>query len=364
MTSARSNNGSPWQALRIRVPDFAVSWAGPGERDDEFCLGSEDGRLQITTVEGELLGEFHSGIENAEAVNGVAFIGPVIAVSTRNEVTFWTRPGPGIMKAQQRAVFPCGAHGVIATTEGYFIAPLGRSGLLKVRMGPQKDQPLTVIRDKNLTFDFYKAVSLHSYGHPEVIACAARFAGVAALPLPPDGEQGWISSITFSGLDVVDVCSLGTGATPPAAAAVSKNGILVLLRDVLHERDPVTLRFEQIPGVVYRVLSAKGSLFLLTSAGLYVLVGLARCFLEGESVDTVPTRVRGKQLEAVDANLCGERWLLVVMTDSVLRFDIDRLIGEAAGVEQTDETPDLNPTSIKPDWRSSDTVRELLSVGV
>jgi hypothetical protein len=361
MTPTLSNGGPLPLIVPFKFPGFAISWAGPGGREEDFCFGSEDGRLQFTTVDGVAIGGFVSGEENPEAVNGVAFIGPVIAVSTRNEVTFWTLPRPGSKEAQ-RAVFPCGAHGIVATAEGFFVAPLGRTGLMKARAGREEEQPVTVSRATHQTFDYYKVISLHSYGRPEVLACAARFGGVVGTELVQENGRGQISSMTFPGLDVVDVCSLGTGVIPPAVAAVSRNGTLVLLGDVLHDRSPITMRFEDIPGIAYRVFSAQGSLFLLTSTGLYVLAGLTQRFLAGEAVDRTPTPVRAIPLEAVDANLCGERWLLVVMPDGALRFDLSLLIGNHPAGGPVEEPRAAKPTPIDPRWEVREEATNLLAV--
>jgi hypothetical protein len=343
----------------IPLDDFAVSWAGPSGRDD-FCFGSEDGKLRFTTVDGESIGGLTSGLENAEAVNGVAFIGDVIAVSTRNEVTFWTVPQSEGKKAL-RAVFNCGAHGVVATAEGYFFAPLERTGLMKVRASHDEVQPVKISRARHPILDYYKVIGLHSYGRPEVLACAARYGGVAAMELMQEDDCGQISSITFPGLDVVDVCSLGSGVTPPAVAAFGKDGTLVLLRDVLSDRSPVTMKFDEIRGKAYRLFSARGSIFLLTSTGVYVLSALAQRFLRGEPVERTPTAVCGVRLEAVDANLCGERWLLVVMPHGVLRFDLDLLIGSPPASESVEEERPFNPRLIQPAWESHEEAAELMA---
>src|SRR5207253_1190187 len=115
----------------------------------------------------------------------------------------------------------------------------------------------------------------------------------------------------------------------------------ILLRDALLEQDPVTVKFKEIVGSAYRVFQSGGHLFLLTSKALYVLLGLARRFLQGEDVLARSTAVRGVPMEAVDANLCRDRWILVVSTDHVLRIDVEMLIGEPP-----DETA-LKPQSIR-----------------
>jgi hypothetical protein len=360
MIATPPNHGPSPLIMPFQFPDFAISWAGQGGREEDFCFGSEDGRLRFTTVDGAEIGGFVSGQEDAEAVNGVAFIGPVIAVSTRNEVTFWTIPTPG--KKAYRAVFPCGAHGVIATAEGYFIAPLGRTGFMKVRAGREDEVPVTVSRASQEKFDYYEVISLHSYGHPEVLAFAARFGGLVGTEVIQKAGQGQISSITFPGLDVVDVCSLGTGVLPPAVAAVDRRGTLVLSKDVLHDRSPITMKFNDIPGVAYRVFSAQGSLLLLTSKGLYVLGELTRRFLAGEAVDRRPTRVWGIPVEAVDANLCGERWLLLVMPEGTWRIDLQLLIGTGPAGEPVEQERTIDPTIVpsKPEVREEPA--ELLAV--
>lgn len=343
-------------SVPIAIAGFPVSWAGPGGRDEDFCFGSEDGRLHFTTVGGVPIGGFVSGVENAEAINGVAFIGPVIAVSTRADVTFWTLPRPGSQLAQ-RAVFPCGAHGVLATAAGAFVAPLGRTGLMKVRAGHAAEQLVQVGRASGRPLSFYKAVTLHSYGRPEVIVCAARQDGVVATPLRTDEEWGPLSSLSFPGLDVVDVCPLGTGTTPPAVAAVGRDGTLVLFDDVLHSRNPVTLRFPQVPGVPYRVFCALGSVILLTSEGVFVLAGLAERFLAGDCVASTPCRVRTiRSREMVDANVCADRWLLAVCTDGVLRFDLEQLVCDEGG-ERAGEIIS-KPEGLTPSWRPTEEVAE------
>jgi hypothetical protein len=231
---------------------------------------------------------------------------------------------------------------------------------MKVRVGPEEEQPVTISRARRQVFDYYKAVSLFSYGQPEVLACAARQGGVLGTEFVPEGDQGQINSITFPGLDVVDVCSLGTGVLPPAVAAVARNGTLVLLRDVLREPSPLVMRFEDITGVVYRVFSAQGSLLLLTSTGLYVLARLTQRFLAGEAVDRTPTPVRPIPLEVVDANLCGERWLLAALADGVLRFDLDLLIGSPPA-ESGEEERMTHPAPLRPTWQSHEETAERLA---
>ncbi|HQU41933.1 MAG TPA: hypothetical protein PK867_03940, partial [Pirellulales bacterium] len=130
------------------------------------------------------------------------------------------------------------------------------------------------------------------------------------------------------------------------------NGTLVLFRDVLHDRSPVTLTFNDLHGTAYRIFSARGNIFVLASNGLYVFQGLAKRFVDGQTITHGPTPVRFIRLEAVDANLCEDRWLLVVMPDSVLRLDTDLLFAESSEAELAgmEEQRPFVATPVSPDW--------------
>src|SRR5262249_48942599 len=67
---------------------------------------------------------------------------------------------------------------------------------------------------------FYRVVTLSSIGHPETLACATRQGGIAALAVPGPDTKPVISSSAYPGLDIVDVCSLGSGTSAPGVCAV------------------------------------------------------------------------------------------------------------------------------------------------
>jgi hypothetical protein len=342
-------NGADQAQIPIRkFRDFDVSWAGQGRRSGEFCFGSEDGRILITDEHlkpVEILKE--SSVPSGDAVNGLAFMNDLIAISTRCEVCFIspeTVNGRGF-----RAVFPAGAHGVIATPSGYFVAPLGRSGLMVVKPSAGEDQPLTIKGVSQKPINFYKVVNIPCAGG-EVLACAARLDGMAAMPFSSDGTE-FVSSLTYPGLDVVDVCSLGQNLPTPAIAAISRDCTLILSRDAIHDPTPTTIKFEEIKGVAYRVLNYNGNLLLLTSKAVYVLAGLSRRFLNKEPISVKPTPVKAIVLEAVDANIGDDRSLLVVVPDGVISIDLDLLIGAVSLTAHPDEAQEVSPTAMSPQWQ-------------
>src|SRR5262249_45431659 len=150
-----------------------------------------------------------------------------LTVTTREDVTFWTLPKRNEEKPF-RAVFPHGAHDVIATADGCFAAPLGRAGIMTVKPPFDEELSVTVSGGEKADFNFYRIVSLRSEAEREVIACAARSAGVGATEFRWDRESHNLSTFTFDELDVVDVCAIDPAGSL-AVAAVARNGALILL---------------------------------------------------------------------------------------------------------------------------------------
>ena len=122
----------------VSVPTFVrdfpdgpeVTWVGPNPFAGGFSLGFDDGSIMFSDL---ATGRSKSlpVSEAKEAINGIAAIGKSsLAVSTRSDVTFLQLDGPA---KDTRVQFRGGAHGVISTQSGYFIAPLGMKGLLIVK---------------------------------------------------------------------------------------------------------------------------------------------------------------------------------------------------------------------------------------
>jgi hypothetical protein len=286
--------------------------------------------------------------DGGQAVNGVAYLGNITAVSTRAEIVFYQAPTQG--SRAWRAVYRTGAHGVVASRSGHFIAPAGRAGVLIVGL-PTDGDPYQVrqIQASGADFNFYKAVSLHATSDISAVACATRLGGVAAMPLSGKPQEGQILGFAHTGLDVVDLCPLSSDSNPFAVCAIGKTGTFVFFRDVLTDREPVTFTFDGIEGTAYRVLSSDGHLLLLTSTSVYVFGGLAKRLFGVDPVESSPMPVRRLPLEAVDANLVGNRWLLVVMPNEVLRIDLQALTaGLHAGIEDATE---YLPKRVRVDWR-------------
>ena len=106
---------------------------------------------------------------SGEAVNGVAGLGRWLAVTSREDVTFWTLPEKKGEKVF-RAVFPHGAHDVITTAGGSFIAPLGRTGIMTIKPPFGEGLSVTVSGGGKEGLNFYRIISLRSGNGQEALA--------------------------------------------------------------------------------------------------------------------------------------------------------------------------------------------------
>jgi hypothetical protein len=228
-------------------------------------------------------------------------------------------------------VFEGGSHGILATPSGRFFAPLGIDGLLQIK--PEPDVPLrpNFHCARGRVLDFYSAVLLPPAEPRTLLACATRRDGITAVSIPQGDAGGSIRMIQCGGIDVVDVCALGRPDWQRAAAAVGRDCSVLLMKDVLGDGGPLLVNFPGMRGNAYRILSAEGHLFILTSEFLYVLPDLVTRFLRGEELGQA-TPVRAIQLKAVNAYMAYERWLLVITPTSVYSSDIHTLLGASPPV--------------------------------
>jgi hypothetical protein len=302
----------------------------------------------------------NKAVQSGEAVNGVAFLKRWMMVSARDEVMLWTLPADGSTEVKG-ASFPLGSHGVIAGLSGYFFAPLGRSGLMICR--PQEGEVQSVDINEPVSDDtyFYRVTSFNNAAGQEVIACATRRGGVGVMEFRGADHKHALTTATFAGLDVVDLCTIRTDAGSTALAAVGRDGALVLFRDALHDRHPVTIRYEAIEGTVYRLLSAHGYLFVLTSKAMYVIADLVSS-VGGRVAFNRETPVLALPMEAVDANLVGDRWVFIVMPDRVLRLDVELLSQAPKADGPESQVRSMRPDWLHPDWQQREIEQKTLSV--
>lgn len=308
----------------ISLPNFEISWAGGNPFGPGYWLGSEGGRIQITGfVNPEWAGPYAVS-PSGDAVNGMAFADDLWAVSTRSEVVFLNVPYTGEGHVEQ-AVFHGGAHGVVSTQSGSIVASLGKRGILSTGPKSAAIQRVQALRPADDALNIYRVVSLMSPGRGEVLACAGRQGGIAALLLNGADGGGFGQKLQPPGMDFIDVAALGVDGYPLSIVALGLDCSICLVRDLLGDRNTNRLRFNPVGERGFRVLCAEGHVFLLTNKRLYSFVNLAARFLDGDAF-AHPTTVRWLDIEAVDASLAFDRTLLVVMPNCVYRIPIDSLV--------------------------------------
>jgi hypothetical protein len=345
---------------------FEVCWAGPHPYKQGFCFGSDDGRLLETDENGLPPLPPGQGSAAGEAINGVAANPECLGVSTRADIAFIIK-ALGDDKRASRAVFPAGSHGLAISPSGHFVAPLGLAGLLVARPMPEGLVAVIACPKPENTHYFYRAIVLQDLANREAVVCALRRSGVGVLhatPVTPSSSKANIQAVGYPDLDVVDVCALG-GGNSLAAAAVGADGTLILFKNVLLDKKPATMKFNSVKGKVYRVLSCRGHVFLLTNTALYILANLANRFLWGESLRVVTTPAMVVPMEAVDANLYRDKFLLVVLAENkVLRLDLELMettIPENLGHGDVQQ---ITPTPLDPVWEEHGVEQDTRTVAV
>lgn len=352
-------------AARTSSDSPDVTWIGANPFATGLCLGFDDGTIIFSeTATGEKTRPQEVSPAR-EAINGVAAIGTCsLAVSTRSDVTFIQIES---RVKNSRAVFQGGAHGVVATQSGYFVAPLGVTGLLiaKPETGPQQRMQVTTGTEGQLYF--YRMAALHDKTGKETLVFANRRNGVGLSEFMGEEGKRNVHTLSFEGLDVVDVCGVTPGSL--AALAISPKAEVLWIRDSSKRDDPLAMRLGGIEGQVYRVLATPQHLFVLSSKALYMWANLVSTVLYGQQ-GTPKSHPLVLPLEAVDMSLFGNQYILLVMaSNSIMGVKIGDLekqhsdyVGEAR----------LNETSIEmsrkaemedfaPDWQSHDVQQGVLA---
>lgn len=349
-----STSATPF-GLSIRVPDFPICWAGPNPFGDGFCFGSDDGRICFTDDDGSRLVGPWQVSPCREAVNGIAGVDGVIGVSTRADVTFLRPYGTdGAWRGTVRA----GSHGLTTTSDGWFVGPMGPTGVMFVK--PDAEQlPVTVVGPPHdaATLPYYHAVTVGQSGG-EVMVFAARTRGVVFTPYSGGPRGTRLRTSAFEGLDVVDVCATGTGPGGRGLAAITRDGTVLLYGDVSGSGRPETVKFAGVDGPAYRVLSARGHLFILTSSGLHILLDVLIRAEAGAGVLGF-----SHPLAAVDANLCGDKYLLVVIDDDrVIRFDVSMIRDSTEATGESNGVHLFDGVALYPEWEENSVEHESQSL--
>ncbi len=318
------------QEICLKTP-CDVSWVGECPWTSNLCFAGEDGSLFFLPEPGADEGSRPISVQPAtDTINSVAFAGEFIAVSSRNEVLVGKRvTGKGPRLEFFPHSFIGGAHGIEASHAGAFLAPIGDLGLLILTHDDhQANAQIAWHQDARL--NFYRLIRLGNGPDGEVFAVASRRDGLAAVNFTGGTLSGPMIHHRFRGHDIVDVCSLNDPRYPLAAACVSRERAIFLMRDVLGTEAPVTLNYGGLDGTAYTLLSAQGHLLLLTDQELIAFPDLAARFLRGDPLDR-PLAIVSSPVNAAEAFLLGDHSVLLIEEDStVAELRIADLVGGLA----------------------------------
>jgi hypothetical protein len=264
---------------------------------------------------------------------------------------------------------------VIATPTDAFVAPVGLGGWMILEPGSgAKNGTVIAPHAGERKLYIYRTIAFRSPERREVLACATRSGGVGVATFSRTEQTQTLHTASYQGLDVIDVCAIGVIPDSLALVAAGRDGTLVFFRNILTDKKPRTVRFKSVAGTVYRVMSCRGHVLVLTSEGLYVLLHLASRFLSGGAVESLSTSTFVLPVVAVDANLVDNKVLIVTDKNAVLVADVEAI--ERDDPEVTPRANDnkllsgkvsrFDPTYLDPAWEESGVTQEtrLLSVGV
>ena len=308
-----------------RIPGEEITWAGRCPSTGELCFGTASGRLFLVPADTLPAPDKVDGPKvTDEPINAVAFSGELIGISSRSEVSIARRRPDGGLDRHE-PFFDGGAHGIVPTSSGGFIASLGSDGLLLITSEAGKIEA-RVGAIEGMTPDFYRLTPLGQIRDNEVFACAARESGLLTITV----QGGLVMSITghqFDGIDLVDVCPLRSPAAPFGVVALNLDGNLLMTKNVL-EGEPLILAFDELHGPAYSVLSAQGHVFVLTSTELVIFPDLVADFLAGRAMDRILT-ASAMPVHADEAFLLDEDAVLVTEDDKAVAHDIASMIKSA-----------------------------------
>jgi hypothetical protein len=295
-------------AIRQSTEGPDVTWVGPNPFQNGLCLGFDNGTIIFSATAAKHTTGHQQISPSKEAINGVAAIGSTsLAVSTRADVTFIEIISPQVAP---RAVFDGGTHGVVATKSGYFVAPRGAKGLLIVKPDREPEQKMRVTTGMDRQLYFYRMIALHDASGKETLVFANRKNGVGLCEFKGNVDNRNVHTLSFNGLDVVDVCGVAVGSL--SAVAISPKAEVLWIKDTSKHDDPITTKMSGIEGHVYRVLATARSLFVLSSKALYVWTDLVEhvLFNKKHSSFLQPLVI---PMEAVDMSLIDNEYLFLVL---------------------------------------------------
>jgi hypothetical protein len=346
-----------------------ISWAGDCPWTGTPGFGTESGLFLVAPSASANGGVLPPVKVALDSVNGVAFNGEIAAFSSRESLFLARRNRPGHIDLDPiRLPYEGGAHGVVSSSLGGFIAPVGPSGVLL--LSSTKDEKVFDVRLAQRGDDPLYAYRLIMAGliddETEVIAFAAREQGVVAFGYAGGSKVTASSGHLFTEQDIVSLCSLNHTKLPRGVAALSRDCKIILIRDVTKLTDVGALDYAEIEGTGYDLLSSQGHLFVLTSELFVTLAGVVDEFANGRLPSKRQT-ASFMRAQGVALYPAGDRGMHLIDGKGVTEFPVSELVGSSGHArsryqqpeELTAEVMDIETRAFIPSWSTQEAALEL-----
>jgi hypothetical protein len=336
----------------LHFPGPQVTWAGEFPWTHDLCFGTEDGSICVKDTNGVEI-SYSPIIDSGEAINGVAFSRNMVAISTRAELL--VKRFSSSDESQTILHYQIGAHGIVSTGRGGFLAPIGAMGFLQIELRPDGSLQNRQFHGNEEDLYFYRIARLGITAEgDEIFACAGRNDGVISLEVGTNGLPNRViinqshNTINNELADIVDVCRLPSESHAFATASLGLDNSIHLSEDIRGGHRRLGLRFPEMQGTAYSVLSAQGHLFILTSEAFYFLPKLADQFLKGEPVEARIT-VHRIPLEALDCSIAYGEHLMLIIAKSVGLVEVSQLAAVSGAEDDSRPRRERVATSLKAD---------------
>lgn len=328
-----------------RIPGQSISWAGECPWTNTLVFGSEAGWLAIMLPGARPTGgEFIAFNLTTAAINGAAFNDDLMAISSPAEVAIYRWRPDLVPMAKLSHPFSGGAFGLVGTGDGRFLAPIGTDGLLLLDPSRESEETRStrLIRADNRRQNYFKILDVSADASGRTFACASRRDGLVGLHYAGGRiDRPWINHRPRNE-DIVDACNMASREHPRAVACIGRSRGIHLFHDVLDDRPPISVRFEEFEGTAYSIASIQSHLFILTDKALYVLPASLDQFLQaqpdGNSIGIFMIATQASEIVTV-----GSDRLLLLEDSGVLEYSAAELIEKLGKLEdQCGSNPEMS----------------------
>jgi len=337
------------EGLGRRILDKVITCAAIQPDTLDLYCGTEQGEC-LRFLGGDPQLHRPQGLKQADdAINGIAFAGDYLGLSTPSEVRIYRLEGDGPVPVKH--LFEGGAFGIQSTRTREFIAPLGPEGILLIDPAAKEEARMRIAKPSVRDLNFYRLTRLAMSGHKDIFACACRDDGLCVGGIERGSHEIPLSCNSLGGKDIVDVCSLNDPRFPYAVACVDRSNGVYLIQNLLVDGPIAYEPFQDLSGIAYTILASRGHLFVLTDTGLVIVPNFIAQFLEKRVAETSMDLLEFG-IDASDMYLRSDRELIFIVEGGIEIYHVDQLAGvsNVSWIEEkaSNFDPDFAPIHPRP----------------